>query len=189
MLYGAEPNDRLVPWGRGQLASEALPWQPRTSEETDAERKRHYIEPSITSVLFCFLLIPHYSLIQAHVWGAMGTVTAQQAQAADTSKGGREKHTFKWEKNLAQCHLLILYSWGKLKCWCWQGQLFNSNCTITGHCIRVYVNTLFWISPLFSPLPVVLKCISHNTWPLCKGMSLQPTWTGYAKVISSDFCW
>lgn len=67
---------------------------------------------SITSVLFCFLLTPRYSLIQAHVWGALGTVTVQQAEAADANEDGREKHTFKWEKNLAQCHFLILCNQG-----------------------------------------------------------------------------
>lgn len=52
MLYEAELNDGLVPRAGEQLASEAPPWQARTSEELDAERKCHYIDQLL---LFCFV--------------------------------------------------------------------------------------------------------------------------------------
>lgn len=45
-------------------------------------------------LFFCFLLISHYFFIRAYLWVVLGTVTMQQAEAADANEGGREKHTY-----------------------------------------------------------------------------------------------
>lgn len=123
MLYEAEMNNRLVPHTREQLASEALPDSPE--HQGSWMQRGNVLYWSISSGLFCFLLIPDYSFIWAYIWGALRTVTMQQAEAADANEGGREEHTYKWEKNLAQCPLFTFYNPGKAKYCCWQYQLLT----------------------------------------------------------------
>lgn len=120
---------------------------------------------SITSGLFCFLLIPHYSLVQARAWGALGTT--EQTKAADANEGGREKRTFKWQKNLAQGHILLLYSQGKLKYGCCQCQLL----TLTTQLQDIVLEFMLIFNFRFHLFFFFLCLSSWNVSPLMPGHS------------------
>lgn len=182
MLYVAEWNDRLVPCARKQLVTEAPPWQPRISEELDVERKCHYIDAFL---LFCVLLIPQYSLFELMYGEHWGLWQRSWGCWRQRRWEGRTYIEVR-EESVAVPPFDFVQS-GKTKILLLTVPAFSSNCTITGHCIRIYVNFGFHL--LFFPLPVSLKCTSRNTWARWKNMSLYySTWSGNAEIMSNDFC-
>lgn len=156
-LFEAELNDRLAPRAMEQPVSEAPPWQP--GHQRSWTQRWNVTILIITSVLFCFLLIPHYCLTQVHVRGTLGTVTTQQAEAADANKGGREIQAFKWEKNLSQFHLLILCNEEKLKNCCWRCQLLTLTAQLQDIVLEFMLLLNFRFHLFFFPFPVILRCI------------------------------